>query len=330
VIWVWDSQKWVSGTLTTGIYAPITNDVGRNYIHNSMFNIAQRGNAGFTATAYTLDRWLLVTVGDAVNFGRVANPSVMGGDDSATWVAAMAITGSGAAGSYTRVAQPIEDVRRLSNKTVTVSFYAIANAAQKLGVSFDQYFGTGGSPSATVNGTGQSVMLTGSWARYSMTFAIPSMLAKTVGTNGDHSTYMNIWYSSGSTNNTFAGGVGVAPSSSNINLWGVQLELGTVATPLEKRDPVYELQQCQRFYFNGQITTGLYQVAGQAANTTVMFPVTMRANPVMVLSNNFSTNCSTPTLNSAVLGSTGFTASANATATGTMMINLYYTASADL
>ena len=41
VQWVFDGQKWVAGTGTAPL--AVTNNVGRNLIHNSMFNIAQRG-----------------------------------------------------------------------------------------------------------------------------------------------------------------------------------------------------------------------------------------------------------------------------------------------
>src|SRR6185503_10225440 len=36
-----------------------TGNVGRNLIHNSMFNVAQRGAGNWTVTGYTLDRWRL-------------------------------------------------------------------------------------------------------------------------------------------------------------------------------------------------------------------------------------------------------------------------------
>ena len=40
----------------------------------------------------------------------------------------------------------------------------------------------------------------------------------------------------------------VGVQSGSIAIWGVQLEIGSVATPLEKPDPQQDLAKCQRFY----------------------------------------------------------------------------------
>ena len=77
-----------------------------------------------------------------------------------------------------------------------------------------------------------------------MTIAIPSTSGKTVGSVGDDYTGLVLYYSSGATTNVQAGGVGV--QSGTINIWGVQLEVGSVATPLEKPDPQQDLAKCQR------------------------------------------------------------------------------------
>src|SRR5262249_11354812 len=145
------------------------------------------------------------------------------------------------------VTQPIENLGRTSNKTVTASFWAcVASGTLRLGVSVDQYFGTGGSPSPQVFGVGQAVTLTTTWQRFSLTFAVPSIVGKTRGTNGDESTWLNFWFSSGANNATNAGNIGV--QSGIAFVYGVQLEIGTVATPLEKLDPRLDLANCQRFY----------------------------------------------------------------------------------
>ena len=121
--------------------------------------------------------------------------------------------GSAGGGDYVFAAyQSIEDIRRLSGKTVTVSFWAKANAgAPKLGLSLMQYFGTGGSPSAAINGNGaQSFTLSTTWTRYTSTPIIsPSVAGKTMGSNGDHLTQIIFAGSSGATNNTVFGSPGV-------------------------------------------------------------------------------------------------------------------------
>ena len=43
----------------------VSQDVGRNLLHNSLFNVTQRGNGPWT-TGYTLDRWSTVSVGGTI------------------------------------------------------------------------------------------------------------------------------------------------------------------------------------------------------------------------------------------------------------------------
>jgi hypothetical protein len=232
--------------------APALHNVGRSYIHNGLFNIAQRGAGPWTSGGYTLDRWTLVNVGDAPSISAVAlaDADRTGiGDEAAKTALQNVFTGNAAAGSVHYISQPTEDVRRLSGKTVTLSFWAKAAAGTpKLGLNLLQSFGTGGSPSsaAWALATGVAVTLGTTWARYSATIAVPSAVGKTLGTNGDSSTNVAFWYSSGATNNAIAGNIGV--QSGTIQLWGIQLEVGSVATPLEKIDPQQDLAKCQRFY----------------------------------------------------------------------------------
>lgn len=142
---------------------------------------------------------------------------------------------SNAAGVARYVAneQYISDVRILSNTTVKVSFYAkAASGTPKVGVNLTQYFGTGGSPSADVVQNGQAVTLTTSWARYSLTFTLPTIVGKTLGTNGNSATILRLWYSAGTNFNTPAGSIGL--QTATIDITGVQVER-TYLTPLELR-----------------------------------------------------------------------------------------------
>jgi hypothetical protein len=270
-------------------------DVGRNLLHNPLFNVAQRGAGPFTAAGYMLDRWAMtgadtwsVTQAAIADAGKTAI-----GDEAATNAISNNFTGGAGTSAWQALAQYIEDVRRLGNKTVTVSFWAIAAAGTpKLGVSIDQYFGTGGSPSATVNGNGTAVTISTTWTRYSVTLPVPSVVGKTVGTNNDHATILRIWYSSGATNNVRAGNIGV--QSGIINLWGVQLEIGSVATPLEKPDPADDLRKCQRFY-QAILNTGFWGTVnanGQNYAVERPFAVQMRAAPSITFANTSYSNAS--------------------------------------
>jgi hypothetical protein len=192
-----------------------------------------------------------------------------------------------------------------------------------------QSFGTGGSPSPQVTQPGQAVTLTTTFARYSVTFALASVAGKTFGTAGDSSTQLNFWYSSGTTNATNAGNVGV--QSGNVWLWGVQLEVGSVATPLEKPDPRYDLANCQRFYqtWTNYVVMG-YNAAGLNIYGMHTLPTTMRASPSVafpVPGQSFS-NCST--LVSLVSAQDHISLMATVTATGSGFVLSNITLSADL
>jgi hypothetical protein len=305
----------------------VGHNVGRNLIHNGLFNVQQRGVGPWAASGYTADRWRAYINLDTASFSPIS-AGVFLLDEAARNILQNIFTGNAGAAATTLLYQPIEDVHRLSNKTVTVSFYAAAQSGTpKLGVSWDQNFGTGGSPSANVNGNGQAVTLGTSWARYSLTFTIPSLSGQTLGTNGDSATLLNFWYSAGSSFNVRSGNVGV--QSGTVYLWGVQLEVGSVASPLEKLDPRMDLANCQRFY---QIGTSLnyvaYQSAGGAFGGPMLFPVTFRGPPTVALIGTTYGNASAAGVNT--LATNAMTLIAVATATGGCQFTTNFTASADL
>ena len=319
-----------AGVWETG--ASAFNGIGRNLIHNPLFNVAQRGAGPWAGIQYTLDRWLCAYTTDT---GAVAQAALADtdrtaiGDEAAQFTASVSFTGNVAAGADTRFVHNIENIRRLGGKTVTLSFYALASSAGlKLGANIGQQFGTGGSPSAAVYGNGQAVTLAAgtAWARYSLTFTVPSASGKTLGTNGDHYTSLTFWFSSGATNNVQAGSIGV--QSGTINIWGVQLEIGSVATPLEKPDPRYDLSNCQRFYQTGFAQLNAYNTAGNTTAISVPMVPQMRAAPSIVISNPVYSNTSGAIAQPG--DKTAFVAYATVLATGQSSWSYNFAASADL
>lgn len=320
------TRQYVDSQLT-GVTSP--NNVGRNLIHNSLFNVAQRGVGPFAAGGYTLDRWCLgLAAGDTPSVDQaVFEMGGLAADEQAHFMLRNVFTGGAGAGNLILVYQPIENVLRLANKTVTVSFWAVAAAgAPKFGVSLDQIFGTGGSPGASVLGNGQSVTLSTTWTRYSLTFTLPGIAGKVLGTNSNDFTELVLWYSSGATNATRSGNVGV--QSGTFYLWGVQLELGSVMTSLEKPDPQQDLAKCQRFYQSLTFACGGYNAAGGVVYADFPFPVRMHHAPTTVASPVATSNVSGQSVTAVSPGN--FRVSSTAVSAGPTFYHGGFTASADL
>jgi hypothetical protein len=126
--------------------------------------------------------------------------------------------------------------------------------------------------------------------------------------------------------NTRAGNIGV--QSGTINLWGVQLEIGSVATPLEKPDPRYDLANCQRFYQLGGVGMYGYASAGSWIGGVVNLPVLMRATPTVTPNSVVYNNASA--INVSFACPFYFTWGAPVTALGSASALGNFVASADL
>jgi hypothetical protein len=172
----------------------------------------------------------------------------------------------------------------LAGKTVTFSFWAYTSSGSgaTIAVEMVQDFGTGGSPSAAVTGIGaQTVSLVPTlFKRYSVTINVPNLQGKTLGTNGDTATQIGIWLSAGSNYAARASNIGLQ-NGFYVSFWGMQLEVGSAASPLELRSTRYELAECQRYYVPyGPLT---FAANASAANfdciAYVNLPVTMRSVP---------------------------------------------------
>lgn len=267
-----------------------------NAIINGAFDIWQRGTAAVTTSTFSADRWSFYGQGSGTGHSATRQTFTPGaapvtGYESEFYYQDVITSGSDA-NTQLLMLQKIEDVRKFAGETVTMSFWAKATSGTpKIGAELYQDFGSGGS--AAVSGTGQSATLSTSWARYSFTFAVPSITGKTIGTGS--SLYANIWFSAGSTWNTRSGSVGL--QSATFQVWGVQLEAGSVATPFKRNAPSIqaELAACQRYYqrFNSINTYGLFGF-GKGYSTGVLnlvfsLPVQMRTTPNLIETSAMST-----------------------------------------
>jgi hypothetical protein len=287
-----DSEATVSSILALTPASSSASGVGKNFLTNGRFYFNQRGTSSWTAAAalgspnITLDRWSYFAGANGartISWIPLADSDRTGiGDESAEGCIQYNITAVGTAstdGEY--FGQAIEDVRLLSGKTVTFSFWAYASAASTIAFEAVQNFGTGGSPSATVTGIGaQQIHLVNAWQRYTVTTTIPSAVGRTTGTNGDSCTQVGVWLSAGSNYASRASNIGLQ-SGFFVSFWGVQLEIGSTASALEMQILAYDLERCQRYL----VPYGPVYVFGNAPSSgtdcvvTISFPVQLRAVP---------------------------------------------------
>jgi microcystin-dependent protein len=105
--------------------------------------------------------------------------------------------------TVSRFYQPFRYVRTLEGTEVTLSFWGRAAVATTVTPFYEQFFGTGGSPSTTNNVPLTPVILTSTWTRYSQTFTIDSIGGKTLGTNIDDQLSVGINFPLNSVFDTF-------------------------------------------------------------------------------------------------------------------------------
>lgn len=248
-------------TIATGLDTALSVQAGQTWGRNWIDNPTGELNYRNSQSNYVADRWYKNSASVTATSSRTAvSPATANLPFWVVWSLTNAITvNSSATASIYDMEQFIDDVRQLAGQTVKISFYAKASSnGMKVGVAVDQHFGTGGTPSATVNNPATLVTLTTSWARYTVSFAVPSISGKTLGTNGDHASFLRFYLSAGSNFSVQASSIGLQTGTWDIT--GVQLELGYVS-PFEQRPRYIEEQRCAR-YFETSYAEGRYLSAG--------------------------------------------------------------------
>ena len=95
--------------------------------------------------------------------------------------------GSGAE-TFKAIYQPFPSAQLFSNTEISFSIWAMSSTSDPLNIYIEQFFGTGGSPSATVTTTvATSITLTSEWTQYTGQVTVPSVAGKVFGSNGDDS-----------------------------------------------------------------------------------------------------------------------------------------------
>jgi hypothetical protein len=255
-----------------------------NAIINGGMDIWQRGTSFSSFVAvYTADRWLNWRSGNAQ--GQTISRQSSGLTGIQYSMRTQRDSGSALTQDiYNTYALESADSYRFAGQTVTFSFYAKVGAnfsgASSNGIAF-LYSGTGTDQNLFSGFTGRVTVgsstpaLTTSWQRFTIT-----------GTVASNATQMGLLVGYVPT--------GTAGANDWIEVTGVQLELGSVATNFKRAGGTLqgELAACQRYYFR-QNATQVYSTFGQgSADTTtanmslVNLPVVMRVAPTSM---DFST-----------------------------------------
>jgi hypothetical protein len=226
--------NYLTQSSASSTYTPLSSPVTsyKNKIINSEFDIWQRGTT-FSAGGYTADRWLLQVDGSsatrAVSQQTLTLGSITGYESAFFLRYNQSVAGSSA--TFNILDQRIEDVRTLAGQVVTVSFWAKADSSRTITSSIQQSFGSGGSSEVAGLVSG-NINITTSWTRYSYTGTLASISGKTIGANSYAALRFNF-----PLNTTFT-----------VDIWGVQVERGSIATEFEQRFIGDELRMCQRYY----------------------------------------------------------------------------------
>ena len=257
----------------------------QNAIYNSGFDIAQRGTSftGLSGADYTLDRWnIWSTTGGQSNYAsqQSAGNLSVSPNQAIRYCGRFGRTSGTTNTGGRQIFQTLEtaDSVRYAGQTVTFSFYARAGANYSAsGNALDVYLtsGTGTDQiyysftgSATV--ANSTVTLTTSWQRFSIT--------GTVATTATELAPRFIFTPTGT-----------AGAADYFEITGVQLEVGSVATPYNRMSGTIqgELSACQRYYWRNTAPTATaisYAIGRTStqADIVLTLPVTMRTNPTAV------------------------------------------------
>ena len=204
----------------------------RNLIINGGMEVSQRGTSSTSSGYVSLDRFYVNQSGASTTFSQEtnANPSEIGGLQK---YARLNVSSSS---DFCHIRQPIEDVTTVPAGTVTLSFYAKGTApAGGLYTYGIQNFGSGGSSDVDWTAVLITSTLTSDWVRYTAQITVPSLDGKTIGAGSYF--LLDIGQHSNSASTAF-----------DLNITGVQLEVGTEATPFEHRSFGDELARCSRYF----------------------------------------------------------------------------------
>ena len=299
-------------TITTNQIADNSVHGRRNFVINGDFQIAQRSTSvtGVTGDGYhAVDRFK-TAISSAGTFTLSQAADGPSGFSTCHKFDCTTAKSSLDAGNYIIFFQTIE-ARNLQSlgfgssgaKQITLSFYVKSN---KTGTYIAE-LALGDATNASNNSQAYTISSANTWERKTLTYA-----AQTVDViNNDSGEGMNIffWLGAGSTysggtlnSNVWAnpttanravGQVNLADSTSNEWLiTGVQLEIGSQATPFEHRTVIEEKNDCYRYFYRydspdnpGSMAQWLFNITStnDYRRSNFLWPTQMRAAPTITV-----------------------------------------------
>ena len=252
-------------TITTDQIADTSVHGRRNFIINGAMQVAQRGTSvtGVTSGAYyTCDRFMFSPFGPAGTWTVTQSTDAPDGFSNSFRIDCTTADASLGASDFVIVETKIEaqNLQHLmygdsSAKTVTASFHVKSNKTGTYVLELRQ------PDSGRLYSKTYTINSANTWEYKTLTF--PGDVSGTINNDNGQGLNMNFWCAAGSTfssgtigtswhttnANRAAGVVNLADSTDNDwSITGVQLEIGSQASPFEHRSFGEELLLCQRYF----------------------------------------------------------------------------------
>jgi hypothetical protein len=274
----------------------------KNKIINGDFRIDQRNAGASVSTAdaeiFTVDRWAILENGSMVFSAQQSTTVPSGAGFVNSILITTATSASPSSSTRSQFAQYIEGFNvadlgwgTASAKTVTLSFWVRSSLTGTFGGALGNSGGARSYPftytissantweqkTITIAGDTSGTWLTNNGRGINLYFDL-GMGSALLGTAGS-------W--AGADYRGATGDVKLSETSgATFYITGVQLEVGSTATPFERRLYNQELANCQRYYFkvglvtDSALATGL-STSSSSTRVYMPFPVTMRTAPTL-------------------------------------------------
>jgi hypothetical protein len=279
--------------------------IGDNRIINGDMQVDQRNNgASGMLQSYTVDRWLygsnqpnIITWGQNLNGANCLGagfPNCLGLQTTTAYTVT--------ANDYFLLRQPIEG-GQISDflfgwaqaTPITLSFWAFCSIAGSFGGAIQNAAGTRSYPFSysLVANTWTKITIsipgdtTGTWEMYGNG---PSMFVSfDLGCGANYHSPANAWV-----NGIFLAPIGgtnlVETNGAQFNITGIKLEVGSVATPFNRKSSTESWADCQRYYNSFPLSMLGYGASSTAFGYTVTYPF-MRVAPTITPSNVLLSFC---------------------------------------